>query len=87
MFEWACRIGQELQGRPALRQQTVCLAAVLSCLQLVDVGGAWVVRPGEPSAVVDLAGVRREYLLARSRLGLSKHSPSLSEPIRCESQL
>lgn len=84
MFEWACRIGQELQGLPALRRQTACLAAVLSCLQLVDVDEAWVVRPGEPSAVVDLAEVRREFILARARLGLSKHASSLSEPVRCE---
>lgn len=84
MFEWAYRIGQELQGLPALRRQTACLAVVLSCLQLVDVGGAWVVRPGSPSAVVDLAGVSREYILARSRLGLTKHSPSLAEPVRSE---
>lgn len=81
MFEWACRIGQELQGLPALRQQTSCLAAVLSCLRLVDVGGAWVVRPGNPCAVVDLQGVSREFILARCRLGLAKHCPSLSEPV------
>ena len=85
MFEWACRIGQELQGLPALRQQTSCLAAVLSCLRLVDVGGAWVVRPGDPCAVVDLQGVSREFVLARCRLGLAKHCPSLSEPVHCES--
>ena len=86
MFEWACRIGQELQGLLALRQQTSCLAAVLSCLRLVDVGGAWVVRPGDPCTVVDLQGVSREYVLARCRLGLAKHCPSLSEPVHCESE-
>ena len=85
MFEWACRIGQELQGLPALRQQASCLAAVLSCLRLVEEGGAWVVRPGRPGAVVDLVGVSREYTLARARLGLAKHCPTLAEPVHSES--
>ena len=85
MYEYALRLSSELEGLGALSKQLSALSASLTTLQLLSEESAWICAP--PMAtnirpfVITVDDIRREYVIAKCRLLVSKRNTHMAMPI------